>query len=417
VFVPELQSLDVDTDGQPPLSSETWKSVIGQQIVLVNRKELGSFLPGWLPFWKFAEDSDSSASNNSSLRWVIIMKLDTAGAQLIILLWARNVLEGRDNGSELALLQQSASTSDIASLGEAFTTSLCKKLPPPDICTLFFEDYVNNIHPIVPICHIPTLKEMYSGFWLNLSSHTPIELLVLILAVLYTGGASSESLRYDENVQSLLELYDELIRVFDISAYYFTQCPSSVQLLQGYVIMSTFQASKFAPFAAFGFLPFAIRSAQSLRLHTNVRVEDPTELEIRHRLWWHLVYLDMESTIATGLQAVIHPSSYDISLPSTVPPCITPFDTTLPMAVAMQGHWELAHRMHIWFEKMPERHEIIHFSRIIGQLQDLVGRGEETEWARIYLELQVDRAYCMLGLRFWQLGQFKGTSCHSEVMK
>ena len=87
------------------------------------------------------------------------------------------------------------------------------------------------------------------------------------------------------------------------------------------------------------------------------------------------------------------------------------------MTLAMQGQWELAHRMHIWFERMPDQHEILHFSRTIERLQDLLDKDEGSDWARIYLKLQVDRAYCMLGLRFWQLEQFKETACHSEVVK
>jgi hypothetical protein len=305
----------------------------------------------------------------------------------------------------------------IAHLGETFMNSLSRKLPPPDICTLFFEDYLKNVHPIVPICHIPNLRGMYCDFWLNLSHQTSVELLILIVSILYTGGASSEYLEQIEHVSFLLELYEDLMRAFDISAYYFTQSLSAFQLLQGYVIMNTFRASKFAPFAAFGFLPFAIRSAQSLQLHTRPPMQDPIELEARSQLWWHLVYLDIESTIATGLQAVIRPNSYDIPLPSMNPLQTTPLEATSPMAIAMQGHRELAHRMHIWYEKMPEQHEIVHFGRIIGHLHNLIGNSEGDEWARIYLRLQVDRAYCMLGLRFWQLDQFKGTSCHSEVVK
>jgi hypothetical protein len=386
--VTEPQSFGADTNTQAPSSSETWKSVIGQQINLINTTKFETFFPGGLLFWKLAEDLNSG---------------DASG--------------GPDDEFKLNVLHPSSNIGVISYLGEAFTGSLCRKIPPPDICNLFFEYYVRNIHPVVPVCHVPSLREIYSGIGPNLSSHASVELQVLILSVLYTGGASNETSGHDKHVSSLLELYDELMRVFDISAYYFTQSQSSFQLLQGYVIMNTFRASKFAPFAVFGFLPLAIRSAQSLRLHTKSQIEDPIELEIRRRLWWHLVYLDIESTVATGLQTIIHPNSYDNPMLSIVPLHTTLLDATPPIAVAMQGHWEWAHRMHIWFGKMPEQHEIVHFSRIIGNLRDLIGNSDEDEWARIYLNLQVDRAYCMLGLRFWQLGQFKGTSCHSEVVK
>jgi hypothetical protein len=242
--------------------------------------------------------------------------------------------------------------------------------------------------------------------------------------MLYTGGANNKSRLKLGHVSALLELYNELVRAFDISAYYFTQSPGSVQLLQGYVIMNTFRASQLAPFGAFSFLPFVIRSAQILQLHTSAKVGDQAELEAGHRLWWHLLYLDMESTIGSGLQSIIRPNSYDIQLLSVLPTQRIPssedntsLQASSPMMVAMQGHWELAHRMHIWFGKMPEHHEIVHFSRIIERLQSVLSKDEESEWARIYLKLQVDRAYCMLSLGSWQLEQFKETACHSEVVR
>ena len=163
--------------------------------------------------------------------------------------------------------------------------SMCSKLPPPEICALSFESYVSSIHSIISICHAPSLRESYLDFWLNLSGYTSPELLVLILSALYTGGANNKSQLQLGHVLALLELYDELMRAFDINAYYFTQSPRSIQLLQGYVIMNTFRASQLAPFGAFSFLPFAIRSAQTLQLHRKSKVGNQIEIEVGHRLW------------------------------------------------------------------------------------------------------------------------------------
>lgn len=316
----------------------------------------------------------------------------------------------------------------ISHLSEDFMNSMCHKLPPPAICALFFERFVESIQPILPICHIPGLRGAYAEFWLNSPCHTATELLVLILSVLYTGGANSEPHLQLGYATALLELYDELMREFDISAYYFTRSTSSIQLLQGYVIMNTFQASQLAPFAAFSFLPLAIRSAQIMRFHTNPKVADENDhLKACNQLWWHLLYLDTESTICSGLQSIIRPNDYDIRLssnpysrkfPSTkTPPQASAPEASSPVMLAMQGHWEFAHKIHIWFERMPEQHELAQFSRNIQHLQEGVGTGRKAEWARMYLELQVDRAHCMLGLRFWQLEQFKGTTCDSEVVR
>ena len=42
------------------------------------------------------------------------------------------------------------------------------------------------------------------------------------------------------------------------------------------------------------------------------------EKEVGRRLWWHLISLNVESTIASGLQGLICPDGYIIGLTSAV---------------------------------------------------------------------------------------------------
>jgi hypothetical protein len=75
--------------------------------------------------------------------------------------------------------------------------------------------------------------------------------------------------------------------------------------------------------------------------------------------------------------------------------------------------------MQTWFEALPSQDEVSKFKAKIHNLLDLIPDTDDpdNEWARIYLKMQIDRAYCMLGLRFWQLDQYKGTGCQSEVVQ
>lgn len=247
-----------------------------------------------------------------------------------------------------------------------------------------------------------------------------------MLAVLYTGAANSPVVEI-ESASTLLRLYEQIFLTVDFISYHARNTAASIQLLQGYTIMKTFQASQLAPFFAFGFLPQAIRFAQSLRLHVEKNTGDPVELEVRRRIWWHLLFLDVESTVATGLPPIIHRSGYTTQLPSlfhdnTIAAPINslprPEDFS-PTMIAMQGHYQWANKMQMWFESLPSQGEVIEFKTLINTLLDLIPDTQqpENEWARIYLEMQIDRAYCMLGLRFWQLDQYKGTGCHSEVVQ
>lgn len=314
----------------------------------------------------------------------------------------------------------------VSALEEWFTSVLRPQLPPREACQRFFENFLVGIHPVIPVCHVPTLRQEYLEIWTNLLPDTSVDSLIQFLAILYTGAANSASASDVAQSSSLHSLYEGALRAVNFDAYHVTS--SSIQLLQGFVIMSTFRASQLSPFSAFGFLPRAIRFAQSLRLHVDQRIGSPIGLEVRRRLWWHLIFLDVESTIASGLQGIIRPDGYTTGLPSIICDDAILEDDGFsllagvsqplsPMMVAMQGHWQWAQRMQIWFERMPDLDEVIQFSRLIRNLLGLVSDLEENEWPRTYLKLLIDRAYCMLGLRFWQLDQFKGTDCNSEVLR
>lgn len=236
--------------------------------------------------------------------------------------------------------------------------------------------------------------------------------------MLHTGSANATPCESNGHSLPLLELYNELERAFDISTYYITSSPTSLMILQGILIMNTFRASYHAPFTAYGFLPLAIRFAQALRLHIDSKKTE--DQEVRRRLWWHLIFLDVESTIASGLPAIIRSGGHTVQIPSLLSDSTAiggQPNSQLAMMAAMQGHWQWANHMQIWYEKKPEQHEIIQFGQIIEHLLETIKEARDSEWARIYLKMLIDRAYCMLGLRFWQLEQFGGTSCHSEVVR
>lgn len=253
-----------------------------------------------------------------------------------------------------------------------------------------------------------------------------MELLALILAVLYTGSTTAGPHALTQSWE-ILQLYDDILSEIDISVYHVRNVAASTQLLQGYAIMNTFKVSQRSPFAAFGFLPLAIRFAQSLRLYVEKKMENAIDVEVRRRIWWHLLYLDVEATISNGLPTIMRPTGYTTQLPSMVfDDAITELSSSpnpkhfSPMMIAIQGHYQWAHRMQTWFERIPEQEEVLSFKSLIESLIQLIpsnqANGEE-EWARTYLMLQIDRAYCMFGLRFWRLEQFKGTSCDSEVVR
>ena len=316
----------------------------------------------------------------------------------------------------------------VESLGEKFLFALNNNLPSREACQQYFESFLLGVHPVVPVCHAPTLRQEYLDFWTNLSPSTSVETLVLMLAVLYTGATNITPIEADQS-STFLRLYEDIFSMIDISLYHVRHVGAAIHLLQGYLIMNTYTAGNLVPSSAFGFMPQTIRYAQSLRLHVEPKTGTQIEQEVRRRLWWHLVFLDMESIIASGLPPIIRPDRYTTQLPSllydhaigesvngdAVP---RPGDFS-PMMIAMQGHYQWAHQMQLWFERLPPQEGVLKFKALIDNLLLLIPDNDNTEnaWARTYLKMQVDRAYCMLGLRFWQLDKYEKTGCQSEVVK
>lgn len=280
------------------------------------------------------------------------------------------------------------------------------------------ESYVLSCHRLVPICDIPSLKDVFALPWSQLVYHTAVEIMVLICAVFYAASSTNQEPSHSSHAPTFLSLFQDLTRQLEFCDY-FTAYPS-IPLLQGYIIFNTFRACHLAPFAAFGFLPQAIRFAQTLGLHQVSEGLQRSERELRRRTWWHLVFLDVEASVPSGLQNIIRPDDHNAPLP-----VLTKEDVGIAegdkdgsaVAIAMQGHWLLAQEINQWFKQQPSHGDIIGFGLKIETIVSRIG-GDSTlaRWARKFLQLQIDRAYCMAGLRLWQLDQFKRTSCRNEVV-
>lgn len=265
---------------------------------------------------------------------------------------------------------------------------------------------------------MPSLKDVFALPWPQLVYHTTVDNMVLICAVLYAASSTNPALSHSCHPPIFLSLFQDLTRQLDFCDY-FTARPS-IPLFQGYVIFNTFRACQLAPFAAFGFLPQAIRFAQILGLDQDQEGLHRSERELRRRTWWHLIFLDIEASVSSGLQNIINPCDHNIPLP--VP---TAEDMGFEegdkdgsaVVIAMQGHWLLAQEIHQWSKKRPSHDDIVGFGRKIETVISLIGgHSTLTRWARRFLQIQIDRAYCMAGLRFWQQDLFKRTGCRNEVV-
>lgn len=275
------------------------------------------------------------------------------------------------------------------------------------------------------ICHTQTLQRDLSSFMTCVWPRASTTSLILALAVFYAGACTTYDQHALEQANAMYYLFEKVLHGVDFSVSYGA---SSLQLLQGYLIMHTFRASQHDPLSEFGFLAEGVRFAQLLGLHVNDEEGDQILIEIRRRIWWHLVFLDVEMSIANGLPGLIHEDEYDTKMPShlldqehivqnnSLTQGMTRQDG-YEMIIAVQMRWKWAEKMKQWMKQAPLQEEVLEFTRSIRCSLDGLAENDQNVWYRGYLKLQIDRTFCVLGPKFWGQESLKNADCDSSFLK
>ena len=296
-------------------------------------------------------------------------------------------------------------------------------LPAYEYCIRLYEFFEACVHPVVPICHIPSLKQTLTGFWADYSFTTSVDTVALILSVIYAALVSSPDKRGVEVAVPVYKSYDSLLRKMDFPN---ETSKVTVPLLQSYLLVHTCKASQIEPLRSFGFLPPAVRVAQSLKLHMERKSNSEIEAEVRRRIWWHLIYLDIEATLVSGLPILIHEDDY-----STQMPCQLDDDSIMekpgmlshhsrassPMMISMQGRWHWAFRTRIWRRQKPTTDELGQFKQQIMRLSHELEQAGEDLWARSYLQLQCDRVIVSAARGFMNGKSIGNVDCEHQVLR
>ena len=302
-------------------------------------------------------------------------------------------------------------------LGDDVAASLQRALPPLAIRHQALDNLQHYFLPLIPICHETTIAELYASVEKLADDDTELGVAMLACAALYVGSVCVPG-RNDQCLATqndLAELFGDLIRPLNLSTFFLTS--PSFKAVQAFVMFNIAHATRLAPFAAYGFLPLAIRSVQTV--HSPVYLFHLTEVEQAEcrALWLCMVSLDFESTIANGLDPLIGPG--DWSMPSKSSVSTDSGDGPRPLNLAAHGQLHLIRALSAWYDKSPEYRQVLELQKQIRELRQLIRESiseDHPEWARLYLDLQADRAICVIGLYHQPLDSFTHTACHSEVV-
>ncbi|KAM5482194.1 hypothetical protein MaudMau93_006817 [Microsporum audouinii] len=193
--------------------------------------------------------------------------------------------------------------------------------PPLHQVDILWETYCENIAPMVPIFHTPSLKPiLYHGASSLDSLDKNTE--VMMFTIYYTSVASMSAAecfsRLGETRDVVLGRYrlaveQALGRAKLLHSRSFT-------LLQGLVLYLLCVRQHDDSRYVWTMISIAYRIAQGLGLQRDGTYFNlsPFETEMRRRLWWHICILDFRASEDYGCDPFIHESSYDTRLPLNI---------------------------------------------------------------------------------------------------
>ena len=296
-------------------------------------------------------------------------------------------------------------------------------LPTYEHCKHLYEVFEACVHPVVPICHLPSLKRTMTNFWGDYTFTTSGDALALVVSVVYAGLICSAEEQDIQLADSVYQSYDSLLRK---TGFPHDIPKATVPLLQSYLLVNTCRASQIEALRSFEFLPLAVRVAQFLKLHTERKSNSGIETEVRRRIWWHLMYLDMEAALVSGLPVLIHQDDYSTQMPCRLDddsivdklgmlPCQS--QTYSAMMISMCGRWHWVLRMRAWRRQKPAPEELNEFKQHIMNLSDDLEQTKADPWAGSYLHLQYDRAIVSAARVFMNGRSIGGVNCDHEVLR
>ncbi|KAK6524912.1 hypothetical protein TWF281_011806 [Arthrobotrys megalospora] len=178
-----------------------------------------------------------------------------------------------------------------------------------------YKAFLSGVHPVVPLLHTPSFNRDYINFWKIKEHETTDDIhfsptfLPLLFAVLFTGALSISKRKFEEafpdkeHSRNVITGHLNRAALGALAITAFPRGPTLSSLI-AYLLIHTCRIREEEPLTSYSFVGVAMRAAQSAGLHrepSSFRGLNEVEREVRRRIWWHIIYLDVQAAIATGL--------------------------------------------------------------------------------------------------------------------
>lgn len=195
--------------------------------------------------------------------------------------------------------------------------NLLRSLPTKPVSDTLLETFFLAVWPLAPLLHPPSLQADYDEFWewcRNSETALPSDklrddptLICLLFAVLYCGASAApvaswantnlQGLQKETTVSHLKSAYTT-----SLSLCHHLEHPT-LNTLVSTLLTGPFLDRPFEPMRSLVNVSTTVRIAQTMGLHREATWSalSAVDREIRRRVWWHIVWLDVQSSISTGL--------------------------------------------------------------------------------------------------------------------
>lgn len=199
-------------------------------------------------------------------------------------------------------------------------------LPAKPAADALVQSFFISVYPIHPLVDISTFQIEYEAFWAWAGAgdlQPPARLVrdptftCLFFAIFYAGASVISSSTWTDDSSALKDLDRETtINQLKtdcsntLSACRYSEHPT-LNTLVGSILVHEFSKKGSLNEDAL-FITSAIRLAQIMGLHREIDVPDlaPTR-EQRRQIWWHIIWLDVQSSLASGLPTCLGTSALD----------------------------------------------------------------------------------------------------------
>ncbi|PHH78734.1 hypothetical protein CDD82_2879 [Ophiocordyceps australis] len=197
-----------------------------------------------------------------------------------------------------------------------------KKLhPPPSHITYLWAAYQNHVEPLVKLLYIPSMDVMVQEAKRGPENLSPSN-EALLFAIYYAAVTSLEAeeigTNFGVNKDDLLGRYRFALEQALAQAGFLDT--SEIAVVQAFTLFLIVVRRHDESRSCWSLTGLLIRIAQGLGLHRDGKhfKLPPLETEIRRRLWWAILMLDLRSAEELGTDLAITDQSFDTQMPSNI---------------------------------------------------------------------------------------------------